>query len=281
MKWALKIIAKIFMSRLPLSYGHWQSLGLFRHGRMDSIGYSVKIFDLHLNRAFPDGLPPDAVILELGPGDSLASALLGYANGASLTYLVDVGEFARRDIIFYQNLARYIANRGLESPDFSNTTSFDDIVKISRARYLTAGLSSLRSISSSSVDFIWSHSVLEHVRKNELPSFIAELKRILKPSSFSSHNVDYQDHLDLSLNNLRFSEKLWESDLFAKSGFYTNRVPAVCLHKMFKDVGFDILEEKFGKWPSLPIKRNAIHSEFQKFTDDQLINRTSHLLLRT
>lgn len=280
MKWALKIIAKIFMSRLPLSYDYWQSLGLFRHGSMDSIGYSVNIFELHLNRAFPDGLPPDAVILELGPGDSLASAVLGYANGASLTYLVDVGEFARRDIIFYQNLAIDIVNRGLDSPDFSNITSFDDILKVSRARYLTSGLSSLRSIPSSSVDFIWSHSVLEHVRKNELPSFMAELKRILKPSSISSHNIDYQDHLDLSLNNLRFSEKLWESDFFAKSGFYTNRVPAVCLHKMFKDVGFDILEEEFGKWPSLPIKRNAIHPEFQQFTDEQLINRTSHLLLR-
>lgn len=281
MKWALKIIAKIFMSRLPLSYNYWQSLGLFRHGSMDSIGYSVNVFELHLNRAFPDGLPSDAVILELGPGDSLASAVLGYANGASLTYLVDVGEFARRDIIFYQNLAIDIVNRGLNSPDFSNITSFDDVLKVSRARYLTSGLSSLRSIPSSSVDFIWSHSVLEHVRKNELPSFMAELKRILKPSSISSHNIDYQDHLDLSLNNLRFSEKLWESDFFAKSGFYTNRVPAVCLHKMFKDVGFDILEEEFGKWPSLPIKRNAIHPEFQQFTDEQLINRTSHLLLRT
>lgn len=281
MKWALKIIAKIFMARLPISYAYWQSLGLFRHGRMDSIGYSVKIFELHLNRAFPGGLPPDAVILELGPGDSLASALLGYANGASLTYLVDVGKFARRDIIFYKNLAKDIVNRGLKSPDFSKITSFEDILEVSRARYLTSGLSSLRSISSSSVDFIWSHSVLEHVRKNELPTFIAELKRILKPSGFSSHNVDYQDHLDLSLNNLRFSEKLWESNFFAKSGFYTNRVPAVCLHKMFKDAGFEILEEEFGKWPSLPIKRNAIHSEFKQFTDSQLINRTSHLLLRT
>jgi hypothetical protein len=27
------------------------------------------------------------------------------------------------------------------------------------------------------------------------------------------------------LNNLRFSERIWESEFMAKSGFYTNRIP--------------------------------------------------------
>jgi len=280
MKWALKIIAKLIIARLPMPYSFWRSLSVFRHGSMDSTEYSVKIFNLHLKRAFPDGLPSDAVILELGPGDSLASALLGYASGASKTYLVDVDSFARKDVAFYRALAADLCNRGLQCPDLSGVMSFDDILESSNARYLTDGLSSLRTIPSDSVDFIWSHSVLEHVRKDELVSVLGELQRILKPGGLSSHNVDYQDHLAYSLNNLRFPEQLWESGFFAKSGFYTNRIPAIWLHRMLQEAGFKILCEEFGKWPELPIPRHALHRDFKKFTDDELCNRTSHILLQ-
>lgn len=280
MKWVFKIIAKLIISRLALPYSFWRSLSLFRHGSMDSIDYPIKIFDLHIKRAFPDGLPSGTVILELGPGDSLASALIGYARGASKAYLVDVDYFARKDVAFYQTLAVDLNNRGLQCPDLSDALSLDDILRASNASYLTNGLTSLRTIRSDSVDFVWSHSVLEHVRKDELALVLAELKRILKPGSRSSHNIDYQDHLAYSLHNLRFSEQLWESDFFAKSGFYTNRVPAIQLHRMLQEAGFKMLREEFGKWPGLPIPRRALHAEFTKFTDTELCNRTSHVLLQ-
>lgn len=281
MKWALKIIAKLIIARLPIPYSLWRSLNVFRHGSMDSTEYPVKIFNLHLKRAFPDGLPSDAVLLELGPGDSLASALLGYASGASMTYLVDVGSFARKDVAFYQTLAADLCDRGLQCPDLSSALSFDDILQASNARYLTDGLASLCAIPSESVDFVWSHSVLEHVRKDELAAVFSELHRILKPGRSSSHNIDYQDHLAFSLNNLRFSEKLWESDFFANSGFYTNRVPAIRLHKMLQEAGFKILREDYGKWDELPIPRRTLHADFTKYTDEELCNRTSHVLLQT
>jgi SAM-dependent methyltransferase len=280
MKWAFKIIAKIIFSRLPLPYSFWRSLSLFRHGSMDSSEYPVKIFNLHLKRAFPHGLPFGAVILELGPGDSLASALMGYASGALKTYLVDVGSFARNDVTFYQTLATDLCNKGLQCPDISDAFSLDDILQASNAIYLTNGLSSLRMIPSDSVDFVWSHSVLEHVRKDELAAALVELQRILKPGSRSSHNIDFQDHLAHSLNNLRFSELLWESNLFAKSGFYTNRVPAIQMHKMFQEIGLKILSEEFGKWDELPIHRRSLHADFTKYTDEELCNRTSHVLLQ-
>jgi hypothetical protein len=280
MRWVVKIIAKILFSRLPVPYAFWKTIGIFHHGRMDSYEYPVKIFNLHVNRAYPDGLPDNSVILELGPGDSIASALLGYANKVKLTYIVDVSDFARKDTKFYKTFSEELKQRGLELPNLSTAHDINDILSKCNAKYLTDGLASLKRIPSHSIDFIWSHSVLEHVRKNEIDELLVELHRVLKPNSMSSHNIDYQDHLDFSLNNLRFSEKLWESSFFANSGFYTNRIPAVILHDKFQHSGFKIIHQGFGKWPRLPISRNALSSDFRKYTDEELINRTSSVLLK-
>lgn len=280
MKWGVKLIAKILFSRLPIPYAFWKSIGIFHHGRMDSYEYPIKIFNLHVNRAYPDGLPDDSVILELGPGDSIATALLGYANKVKLTYMVDVGDFARKDTKFYKTFSEELKQKGLELPDLSTASDINDILFRCNAKYLTNGLASLKQIPSHSIDFVWSHSVLEHVRKSEIDELLRELCRVLKTNSMSSHNIDYQDHLNFSLNNLRFSEKLWESSFFADSGFYTNRIPAVVMHDKFQRSGFKIIHQRFGKWPRFPISRKALSSEFRKYTDDELINRTSSVLLR-
>ena len=165
-------------------------------------------------------------------------------------------------------------------PDLAGATSLGDILHICNAEYLTDGILSLSQIPTGSIDFVWSHSVLEHVRKNELERVLQELKRVLKPEALSSHNIDFQDHLDGALNNLRFSESVWESPFFAKSGFYTNRIPAITMHGMFKMAGFEIRQEGFGKWPVLPTPRKCMHVDYQMYRDEDLLNRTSHVLLK-
>jgi hypothetical protein len=39
--------------------------------------------------------------VELGPGDSIASAIIGAAFSVRRTYLIDVGNFASNDVSFY------------------------------------------------------------------------------------------------------------------------------------------------------------------------------------
>lgn len=280
MKWVLKIAAKVLLARLPVPYAYWKSVGVFRHGRMDSADYPLKIFRLHVQRAYPLGLPRQSVILELGPGDSIASAIIAFAHGAARTYLIDVGAFASEDVDLYQSIAADLKRRGMSTPDLSGATSLNGVLDACRAEYLTHGISSLRQIPAGSIDFAWSHSVLEHVRKKDFEPLLKELKRVLKPGALSSHNIDFQDHLDCALNNLRFSEKLWESPFFVNSGFYTNRIPAVAMHRMFKDAGFQIVQEAFGRWPVLPTPRTSMHADFRDYRDEELINRTSHVLLK-
>lgn len=278
--WFLKIVLKCLLSRLPVPYLWWQSLGLFRHGDMDSAKYAFKIFNLHWCRAFPKGIPKGLVVLELGPGDSIASAIIAASYGAAKVYLVDVGRYATKDISYYKTLVAAIKVKGLDIPNLENVTTIDDILEVCNAEYLTDGLNSLKSLKSGSVDLVWSHSVLEHVRKHQFDESLFELTRVLKEGGLSSHNIDFQDHLSRGLNNLRFSEKVWESSFFVNSGFYTNRIPAAEMHCLFRDVGYQVLKEGFGKWPTLPISRVSLSDEFQNYTDDELLNRTSHVLLR-
>lgn len=280
MKWACKLAAKLVLSRLPLPYRLWQSFGLFRHGRMDTHDYSMRVFRLHMERAFPQGLPAGATVLELGPGDSIASAIIARAAGASRVWLVDVGAFANPDVGFYRALAERLREQGLVPPDISQASNLTDILCSCNAEYLTDGLASLRVLPHGCIDFVWSHSVLEHVRKASLGETLRELRRILKPGALTSHNIDFQDHLGGALNNLRFSEDIWESAFFANSGFYTNRVPAVAMHREFREAGFDILKEGFGHWPALPTSRAAMHADFRRFRDEELSCCTSHVLMR-
>tara|TARA_B100000242_G_C43052122_1_gene491656 strand:- start:1919 stop:2764 length:846 start_codon:yes stop_codon:yes gene_type:complete len=279
MKWFLKILLKLFISRLPIAYSFWKITGIFKHGKMDSYEYAIKIFELHFNRAFPKNIPSDLRILELGPGDSIASAIIGFAYGAKCTYLVDVNNYATKNLNFYKNLILFLKARGLETPNISNATSIKEILKSCNGIYLTEGLSSLKSLENNSIDFVWSHSVLEHIRKYQFYDTQKELIRILKPSGLVSHSIDFQDHLNYALNNLRFSEKIWESNIFVNSGFYTNRIPAVKMNKIFIKVGFKLRRKSFGKWKRLPTKRSSIHKDFDIYTDKELLNRTSYVLL--
>ncbi|MDC5850451.1 methyltransferase domain-containing protein [Vibrio europaeus] len=280
MNWQIKITAKLILARLPICYDFWKKVGLFKHGSMESPDYIYKIFWMHLNRAFPEGLPPGSVVLEMGSGDSVASCLLSKSLGAS-SYHIDVGAFATRDIESYKRIATDFVAKQNNIPDLSSASTLEELLEICDAKYMTEGLSSLKTIPSNSVDFIWSHSVLEHVRKHEVEATLNELNRILKPSGYRSHNIDFQDHLDKSLNNLRFSDSFWESEIVANSGFYTNRIPAIEMHKMFRTAGFEVVKEEFGQWSTLPISRRLIHKDFSRFKDAELSYCTSHILVKS
>jgi UDP-glucuronate 4-epimerase len=173
----------------------------------------------------------------MGPGDSVASAVLTRAFGGSASYQVDVGAFANRDLATYRAIADYAASQGFRWAGELGA-DFEDMLRRCDARYLTDGLSSLRLVPDSSVDFAYSHAALEHVRVGEFAETMQELRRILKPGGRMSHQVDLKDHLSGGLNNLRFSTRTWESALMSQSGFYTNRIAFSEMTQLMRDAGF-------------------------------------------
>lgn len=276
--WWLKIIIKIIISRLPINYYQWSSVNLFRHGNPDDQFLYLEKFIKHFNLAFPYKKPKDFVCLEIGPGDSISSGIIAHAFGATKTYLIDVGDFVIRDIEYYKDFSEMLKKKNIKTLDISKVNSFDEMLLKFNIIYLKKGLSSLEKIPESSVDFLFSHSAIEHIRLLELPKIINETKRLMNENGKISHNIDLMDHLDYSLNSLRFSEKIWESPLFANSGFYTNRLRYGQIIKLFENAGFEIVFKDSGAWKAIPIKKKYLHKSFRFLSKSDLLIRTMHIV---
>ena len=199
--WWAKIGAKVILSRFPFGYSLWQKLGLFRHGKMDQLSYVQGVFDQHVGRAGLGNQLRGMSILEFGPGDSIATAVIAACHGARAV-LIDSGDYAVRDVRLYQSFASRLKKHGLDAPDLAGAESREDILAICGAKYLSNGLSSLQTIADGSVDLIFSQAVLEHVRRHEFLETIKESYRILRTGGFVSHRVDLKDHVGGGLNNL-------------------------------------------------------------------------------
>lgn len=236
--WLLKVIVKLVAKLFGVDYRLAKRIGFNRHGSMDNIEYARKTFEKYI--AFSPDNP--AVILELGPGDSVLTAKFAHDIGAR-AILVDAGDFASQDAGLYRAmLGRNIAGR-------------DDFLRQTNACYLTEGVESLRTLPSSSVDFCFSNAVLEHIRRRDLDELMRQLNRIIKPNGMMAHQIDLKDHLGGGLNNLRFCDSFWENDWVASAGFYTNRVSSDSWKTLFED-HFDVLlweEIPFAKRPGIAL----------------------------
>jgi SAM-dependent methyltransferase len=277
--WRAKIAAKIVLSRLPIRYDAWRRLSIFRHGAMDDAEYALAVFQRHFKESSLGG-STGFVALELGPGDSVGSAMIANAYGAARSYLVDVGRFAREDMAPYRTLADLLRKSGRQAPMVESMESIAQVLTACNGVYLTEGLDSLRAIPSNSVDFAWSHAVLEHVDLDLFDETMRELRRVMRPDGFSSHRVDLEDHLAGSLNNLRFSRVRWESPIFKSSGFYTNRLRCEAIVRSSENAGFSAERRGVERWDRLPVQKAALAPEFRALPDEELRIRGIDLVLR-
>jgi len=275
--WWIKVAGKLVLSRLPVPYRAWRSLGIFRHGAMLSPDYARAVFQKHFERARPF-LPESFRVLELGPGDSLATAILAAAEGSAETYLVDAGPFADHRIDAYRPLFESEGQKLAAA-----RLDFEDIramMTALRAHYLTGGLESLRRLPSDSIHVTFSHAVLEHTPKDEFAETVRELFRLQAPGGFGSHQIDLQDHLGRSLNSLRFSPAVWESAAFRNAGFYTNRLRASQVLDVFRGAGYEVVSAQTEKWHGPPLGRGSLHSSLRSLSEDDLLTFSLDLVVR-
>jgi|SRR5882762_5174898 len=278
--WYVRMAAKVVLSRIPVSYQAWRALRLFSHGEMAKSAYAYGVFRQHFDASTFPRKAGGFVALEIGPGDGLLSAVIAAACGAERCYLVDTGSYATTDVAPYQDVAQLLSGHGLAPPDLSAAHDLADVLRRCNAAYLTGGLASLRELPSHSVDFAWSHAVLEHVRHREFAAGVRELRRILVSDGCVSHQVDLKDHLGGGLNNLRIPSRWWEAEWLARSGFYTNRIRLSEMMRVFAAAGFSVERLVTSRFATVPVRRASLAAEFRGISDEDLMVSGFHVVLR-
>ena len=141
--WQVKIAAKIVLARLPFPYQFWEKIGLFKQGGMDRPEYALATFRRHFDGIQFARKADDFVGLELGPGDSLCSALIARTLGASRTFLVDAEFCASTNLNVYRAMEAHLRALGLHPPSLDHCSTMDDISEAIGAEYLTDGARSI------------------------------------------------------------------------------------------------------------------------------------------
>ncbi len=231
----------------------------------------MSVFEKHFSRVEFTNKQGGFTALELGPGDSLASAVIARAFGAKACYLVDSANFASKEVHIYRDVVALLERKGFKPERIPEGADCDAILGQSGGVYLTQGLASLHRLADASVDYIWSQAVLEHIRLKEFDATLVELRRILRPGGACSHRIDLQDHLSGSLNNLRFSETVWEADWMAMSGFYTNRIRYAGMLERFERAGFSCQVIHVDRWNKLPLSKARMTESFSALSDNELL----------
>jgi hypothetical protein len=253
---------------VPIPYRVWRRTGLFRHGEMLDPDYAIGVVQTHTARGV---LAPGFVAVEVGPGDSVASGIVASSMGASRTWLIDTGRFAEYRPDRYERLWTMLADDPSSTlGPWEEPRDLTELCTAARITYLTGGLKELALIPSASVDIAWSHAVLEHVRRSELPDLFAGLARIMRVTGVVSHRVDLADHLSGGLKNLTVPSSRWERPLVWRSGAYTNRLSLTEMIDLATTAGFETEVLGVDRWPASPIARRELADEFRNRSDDEL-----------
>ncbi|MGH8514357.1 MAG: class I SAM-dependent methyltransferase, partial [Gammaproteobacteria bacterium] len=119
----MRIGVKIVLARLPVPYRIWKQLRIFEHGEMNQPRMALDTFLEYARTAGvldTESNPPriwvegdNVNVLEIGPGDSLFTAVIAHALGASRTWLVDAAPFATTDMPGYAALFELLRQTGL------------------------------------------------------------------------------------------------------------------------------------------------------------------------
>src|SRR5690554_2555904 len=211
MPWWARFWTRTLLAQVGINYRVLRALGLTRHGAMEEPAVAFETFTRHARAAgFPRNGQPFSV-LELGPGDSLNTAPIAAALGASRVHLIDAAADAQHSPHTYRQMIAFLRQRGIDVSRIQTFVDLPHLLARCNAIYETDGLAALKRLPDQSVDFIFSNAVLQHVRRRDLPRTIRQLRRIVKPDGAVSHSIGIWDQMGFALNHLRFSRRFWES----------------------------------------------------------------------
>jgi len=220
--------------------------------------------------------------IEIGPGNSLAQALILILLGAERVTAVDVREYATEENGggVYGRVVKELEG-WVETGRFASSIGAGERKQRSReflphgARFPTLGGALQYEITDGvriplgddSCNFAYSVSVLEHV--GDVGATYREMARILEPGSLMSHIIDLRDHHHPEPHDfLRYEDGLW-SRMQGRSAGFTNRLRASDHLSLLEKAGFEILEVRQKDAERAPQKKD-LASRFHPYEEADL-----------
>ncbi len=220
-------------------------------------------------------------ICEMGPGQFLTHSFLAYQLGAEGSYLLEIADFAHQDgkvkinkhIILPEERGRI---KKLPRPEQSDT--WRKYLTAVNAVYYTNGINGYKAIPDNRVDYIFSYSVVEHIRKRQFVDTMKETYRFLRNGGVAYHTVDLMDHMGGHKNHLRFSEEEWEDDVHYRMDNYTNRLTYSELCGIWRETGFDV--DVIRRVTKAVPDRRILSPEFRDMSEEDLATGSFVAVLR-
>jgi hypothetical protein len=238
--WPFKVAAKLAFGALHVNYHALKRRGLVEHGKMEQQDFARSVFRRHVTEPMR-GASARGCLLELGPGDSVATGFLARAAGFDSARLVDAGPFATLEPAHLEQLASALAPGLTGFASVSSRSQCLERLSASGIFYDTAGVQSLALLPDASVHHSFSNTVLQHVHRAEMPRLVAELGRVHAPGSLSSHLVKFSDHFSGGFLNKSLPGWVMESSLVKRANLYTNRLDADEIGHWFDAAGLHIV----------------------------------------
>lgn len=199
----------------------------------------------------------DKVILELGPGNSYINAYNFLLKGSKKVILID--KFPRqiktkKQQKYFLDEIDYIKNKykidNLFFLDQSNNIKSEYVAFISKDL--------VESDIEIGVDFIYSISVFEHIKK--IAENIKKLAEILVPGGYMYHHIDLRDHYNFNSPFLfyKYSDYAWNKYLTKEGVSYTNRWRYNDYVKAFADNGLSLVNSEIENFSIEQIKINPM-----------------------
>jgi len=246
-----------------------------RGGGTGSADYCYAVWLKHLTLLWQSGLRTmPASVAELGPGDSLGVGLAALLSGASRFYALDVAAYgnAEKNLRVLDELVERFRNRAPQPikgwPDFdpyldarcfpSHILTDEVLARTLAPDRISAIREALRhpgkdgeivvrnvapwtdedAVEKSSIDLIYSHSVLEHVV--DVPTAFRCCASWLREDGWMSHQVDFTSHGVTKAWNghWQYPEWLWKIIVGGRP-FLINRHPASTQIRMLEAAGFE------------------------------------------
>ena len=136
---------------------------------------------------------------------------------------------------------------------------FDQAYRALNAVYVIDPLGMLDLFPDANFDLVVSGDVLEHIEREQLPRFLRDSQRVLRPGGWSMHQIDLADHFSYFdpssswKNYYRFSERAWKL-LFESTVQYFNRVQRPDWLALFRHAGLDLVRERMTSVEIGPIR---------------------------